>query len=254
MSVFGLYIGKTKQYKNFDSAIAKTHQKKIIVSGGHIVGDERAFESHGGKDRAIHQFPSENCNFLRDFYTKTDFKPGFFGENISSIGMTENTVCIGDTYLIGKEVMVQVTCPRDPCFKLNKRFNLTTLAARMELAGCTGWFYRVITDGVIKQGDKIKLLTRPHPNLTVKTVSKVLTPNVHIPKDIINELLSCVYLAEKWKEMLRIRDTRLGKLRRNSRLGLTKESTFVFPEITHQTLVTLVWLICILLTVMIIQS
>lgn len=138
---------------------------------GDAVGDPR---NHGGADKAIHHYP-------RDHYAAwiDDLAPapailgevGAFGENISTTGLTEDTVCVGDVFRAGS-ALLQVSQGRQPCWKLNVRFDRKDMAKQVQSTGRTGWYYRVLEPGMISAGDSLVLHDRPQPEWTL---SRVLT-------------------------------------------------------------------------------
>ncbi|HEX7074586.1 MAG TPA: MOSC domain-containing protein, partial [Hyphomicrobiaceae bacterium] len=85
--------------------------------------------------------------------------PPAFGENLSTLGITEETVHIGDIYQVGG-VILQVSQGRQPCWKLNARFNRPDMAWRVQMTGRTGWYYRVLREGWIETGDEFVLVER----------------------------------------------------------------------------------------------
>lgn len=91
---------------------------------------------------------------------------GVLGENISTRGMTEHDVCIGDILCIGG-ARVQVSQPRSPCWKIDRRLKVDDASRFVETAGITGWYYRVLEPGSIAAGDAIALLERPNPWLSL---------------------------------------------------------------------------------------
>jgi len=86
--------------------------------------------------------------------------------------MNERNVCIGDIVSIGDEVLLQVSLPRQPCFKLNHRFQLKNFAPNTYKTSRTGWYYRVLREGTIQAGDEIKLVERKHPTWTIERVQE----------------------------------------------------------------------------------
>jgi ferredoxin-NADP reductase len=88
--------------------------------------------------------------------------------------MNERNICIGDIISIGPEVKLQVSLPRQPCFKLNHRFNLKGFAPQTWKKSRTGWYYRVLKEGWIGVGDEIVLLERRHPEWTIERIQEYL--------------------------------------------------------------------------------
>jgi MOSC domain-containing protein YiiM len=131
-----------------------------------IVGDVQADRRfHGGVDKAVHHYAAENYATLKEYFPEIEnaFVPGSIGENISTLGWDENSVCIGDVFAIGA-CKVQVSQPRSPCWKINARYGMDDISRFIELRGIAGWYYRVLQVGSIQAGDEFALLARnPDP-------------------------------------------------------------------------------------------
>lgn len=131
-----------------------------------LAGDAQADRRvHGGPDKALHQYAAENYAILRAaFPAKADlFVPGSLGENLSARGWTEDAVCVGDVFRIGRAT-VQVSQPRQPCWKINHKFGLDELMPFVAAHCVAGWYYRVLEGGPIAAGDVFDLLERnPEP-------------------------------------------------------------------------------------------
>ncbi|STV97084.1 6-N-hydroxylaminopurine resistance protein [Klebsiella michiganensis] len=114
-----------------------------------LEGDEQAEKKiHGGPDRALCHYPREHyAHWARELPQQADlFCAPAFGENLSTEGLTEKNVYIGDIFRWG-EALIQVTQPRSPCFKLNYHFAVSDMAQLMQNSGKTGWLYRVVAGG-----------------------------------------------------------------------------------------------------------
>lgn len=154
--------GETGIYKD-----AVAHAVELGATG--LAGDEQGdLRNHGGTEKALHQFPAEHYVVLAEQWPERAglLQPGVLGENISSHGMLEDEVCIGDVYRIGG-ARVQVSQPRAPCWKIDRRIKVEDASRFVEAAGVTGWYYRVLKPGPIAAGDAIELLERPNPDWTL---------------------------------------------------------------------------------------
>nr|WP_197094569.1 MOSC domain-containing protein [Microvirga massiliensis] len=94
---------------------------------------------------------------------------GGFGENVSILDITEDDVCVGDVIRIG-EALVQVTQGRLPCWKLSTHVGREDMAARFQKSGRTGWYYRVLREGLVRAGDPVILMERPQPGWPLSIV------------------------------------------------------------------------------------
>ncbi|MEC6830845.1 MOSC domain-containing protein [Photobacterium toruni] len=159
----------------FRTGIEKKPIEKVNVTALGFAGDEQAERFHGGVERAVLQFDSEHYIQLRDQFPQSAslFIHGGYGENLVVAGMNEHNICIGDKVAIGS-VILQVTQPRQPCFKLNHRFKEPTIARYSQNNSKTGWFYRVLQAGDINLNDELKIIERPYPQWTIAKVQHYL--------------------------------------------------------------------------------
>ena len=93
--------------------------------------------------------------------------PGAFGENVSTRGLTEADVAVGDIFRLG-EALVQVSQGRQPCWKLSRRFGVQDMARRVQETGRTGWYYRVLQPGLVATGDALERIDRVAPEWTLQ--------------------------------------------------------------------------------------
>lgn len=125
---------------------------------------------HGGPEKAMlaycaGHYPLWNAELGRD-----DLGDGSFGENLSVSGMDERTVAIGDIHRIGS-ALIQVSQPRQPCWKLARRCGLPTMPAKAIATGRLGWYVRVLEPGEIRAGDRFELCERPSPEWTISRIN-----------------------------------------------------------------------------------
>ncbi|KAI1486564.1 pyruvate kinase-like protein [Biscogniauxia mediterranea] len=150
---------------------------RIPVSMLGLEGDEHDLTFHGGRDKAIHGYCSSHYSKWREEFPEaaTRFKPGGFGENFVTAQMNERNVCIGDIMSVGDDgLLLQVSLPRQPCFKLNHRFQLKNFAPNTYKLSRTGWYYRVLRPGSVQAGDEIRLVERKWPQWTIERVQEYL--------------------------------------------------------------------------------
>lgn len=163
-----VFVGKVRllSIEGERSAIVKTAAAgPVMLTPTGLEGDEQAdLRHHGGVDKALHHYPVEHYALLASEWPACAgvVGAGFLGENISSRGLTEHEVCIGDILRIGT-ARVQVSQPRSPCWKIDLRLKADGASRFVEAAGITGWYYRVLEPGTIGAGDPIELIERPNP-------------------------------------------------------------------------------------------
>lgn len=181
------------------SAIEKRQTEGVLQLGATgLAGDEQAEKAfHGGPDRALCHYPREHYDYWKMMYPeiKDRFVAPFFGENISTLGMTEDTVFIGDIYQWGGAV-IQITQPRSPCYKLNPLTDVSDFAQVMQDSGRTGWLYRVIGKGEVSGLHPLKLLTRT----SAVSVREAVAIAFHLPFDETEyrRLLHAPGLSASW--------------------------------------------------------
>lgn len=205
ISILSLQCGKVSAFRGPDepSAIGKTPiGGPVRIERLGLSGDEQAdLTVHGGPDKAIHHYPHDHYAFWRtvlgDHPLLAQF--GAFGENISTTGMTEETVCIGDRWRLGS-ALVEVSQGRQPCWKLDHRFGGAPVNARMVKARRAGWYYRVLEEGVAAAGDALQLIERPYPDWSVSRTFGLLIAGDHKrDRDGLDALGQVAALAKPWK-------------------------------------------------------
>jgi len=134
-----------------------------------FVGDAQAdLHAHGGPDKAVHCYAWSHYAWWRNALpdARPLQAPGAFGENLSIDDIDEHGVCIGDRWRIGG-ALFEVSQGRQPCYKLNLRFGVPDMAARVQQSLRAGWYLRVIEPGLVAAGDRCELTGRPHPDYSV---------------------------------------------------------------------------------------
>jgi MOSC domain-containing protein YiiM len=213
-----VFTGSVRQYDGSrPSAIAKRQvDGELELTDRGLVGDEQAEKKiHGGPDRALCHYPREHyTEWAREFPEQADlFCAPAFGENLSTIGMTEKTVFIGDIYRWG-EALIQVTQPRSPCFKLNYHFGISDLSSQMQSSGKMGWLYRVIVAGKVSTEQPLELVSR----LSDVSVYDAAAIAWYTPYDDeqYRRLLSAAGLSVSWTRTMQKRRLN-GQIEDNSR-------------------------------------
>lgn len=167
-----IYCGKVAMRYGMETAIDKQPvNTSVYLSFDGLAGDECADKlHHGGLERALHQYPAEHYTYWQDKYNVADsWQAAGMGENMSSIGMTEQTVYLGDRYQWG-EAIIEVSQPRSPCFKLNKRWGIENLSVDMQDISRSGWLYRVIQPGMVSVDEPLELIARVDNAMTITAV------------------------------------------------------------------------------------
>ncbi|WP_156842662.1 MOSC domain-containing protein [Novosphingobium aquimarinum] len=184
------------------SAIAKAPAKgPVRVTRLGLEGDAQAdLAVHGGPDKAVHHYPHDHYSWWGEAIGAHPLlaTPGAFGENVSTEGLTEETVAIGDVYRLGS-ALVEVSHGRQPCFKLDARFGRRDILSNVVGSRRSGWYYRVLEEGAVEAGDALDLVERPWPDWTVARVFGLLIAGDHKRDRAGLEALGAVAaLAEPW--------------------------------------------------------
>ena len=112
-----------------------------------IAGDQQADrENHGGLDKAVLAYSADHYAFWRVHLNLPDMPHGGFGENLTIAGLDESSVCIGDRWQAGN-VVFEVSQPRQPCWKMGRRWNIADLPKQVIQNGKSGWYLRVLVEG-----------------------------------------------------------------------------------------------------------
>ncbi len=168
-----------------------------------LEGDHHAERQiHGGKDKALHHFPAEHYAKLAERACEQAqlFLPGSIGENISSTGLDETEVRIGDVFSLG-ECRVQVSGPRTPCWKIDHRYHTSGLARFVHAKRISGWYYRVLVEGIVDPETRLQLVERNQIAPTIHDFWKVVAR--HRPRSTALESIAATPgLAPDWKRKL----------------------------------------------------
>ncbi|SNS35255.1 MOSC domain-containing protein YiiM [Sphingomonas laterariae] len=188
--------------KGIASGIAKrpnTAPARLTRLGfaGDAQGDTR---NHGGIDKAAHHYPFDHyAGWQADLggHALLD-RPGAFGENISTRGLVESDVAIGDRFRLGR-ALVEISQGRQPCFRLNLRFGIADMARRMQGNGRTGWYYRVIEEGDVAPSDRLTLVDRLTPEWTIDRLWRLLYVDV-MDLEGLREMAALPHLPDRWRQ------------------------------------------------------
>ncbi len=208
-SIVSLQVGKVRTIKdeNMKEGQWTTGSYKEPVSNirdvgfDGIEGDEVSdLIHHGGEHKAI--FANSILNYpLWEEYLEVDkLSFGSLAENLTLDKIKEEDVCIGDIHKIGT-IVLEVSQPREPCWKISKKHNNKTFTKHIYDTGRTGWYYRVLEEGQIKKGDNIDFLKRIDNPITILKANEILRdPSSDI--QTANYLLKLDLLGEPFRKSL----------------------------------------------------
>lgn len=206
--------------KGAHSAIAKLPvPTPVYVDREGLAGDAQAdLRVHGGPDKAVHHYAFDHYTNWRNELGALPVlgAPGAFGENLSTHGIDESSICLGDRIRIG-EAVLEVSQSRQPCWKLNARFGVPNMAVRVQKSGRTGWYYRVLETGALQTGDAIVLLDRPWPEWPLSRIIEVLYHRV-LEYELLSEM-QMLPLTPSWRRLVESRLVRRSVEDWSARLG-----------------------------------
>ncbi|WZO98709.1 MOSC domain-containing protein [Isosphaeraceae bacterium EP7] len=170
----------------------------ILLRTTNLDGDGQAdLTVHGGPDKAVCCYPAAHYPFWRQELNLPEFAHGAFGENFTLGGMSEADVCIGDVWKIG-EATVEVSQPRQPCWKLARRWKINDLTRKVQQTGLTGWYFRVLAEGLVAPAQPLTLINRPAPTWTIERANRVMTVDKK-DRALAAELAAVPSLSASWK-------------------------------------------------------
>lgn len=175
---------------------------RVALNETNIEGDKQANRKyHGGPDKAICCFSAEHYPFWRETLSRgKEFGFGAFGENFTLEDLTEDLVCIGDTFTVGTAV-VQVTQPRVPCVNLARKWESPELPERLIAARHSGFYLRVLTPGEVGAEDRMTLQSRPHPEMSIAIANDICFRKTG-GEEARLALVAVPELSEEWRRML----------------------------------------------------
>jgi MOSC domain-containing protein YiiM len=206
MYIHTLSLGRPASHSDdrgtWKSAISRTPVvgPVMLTENGHENDRVADRKHHGSLDQAVCCHPLEHYDFWNAEYPGAAFGPSSVGENWTIAGGNEQTVCIGDIYAVGS-ARVQVSDPRIPCWKQDRKLQLPGFSKRSAETKRTGWYLRVLTPGEVSAGDELILESRPAEPHTVGALNE----SWHGPLDpaLVEDLLASPEVSEGWKAMLR---------------------------------------------------
>jgi MOSC domain-containing protein YiiM len=186
----------------FTSAIWKDPVAGAIkLSTLGLQGDQVAnTRVHGGPDQALLMYAAAHYTIWRAEWGSDVLSFGAFGENLTVSGLTEETTCIGDVLDIGK-ARLQVSQPRQPCATLARRHQVPHMIKLVQRNGRSGWYLRVLREGVLEAGNPIVLVHRPHPEWSVLRAARAWLGRKEHPEEA-QALGRCEALSLSWRGRL----------------------------------------------------
>lgn len=167
-----------------------------VVRAG-LEGDNVMHAQDGSGDRAVYAYPAEHYACWRTELSDLDLAFGTFGENLTTEGILDDQVFIGDRYQIGSAILT-VTQPRMPCYKLAARLDRPDIIERMIAVRRHGFFFSVTREGVVNAGDTLQLIEHRLESITVLQAVALYTGRIRDPQ-LLERAQALEALPGKWK-------------------------------------------------------
>ncbi|WP_040952844.1 MOSC domain-containing protein [Gorillibacterium massiliense] len=203
--IVSLLVGKPAALSHREKTVESGINKKLAVgplyltTTGFAEDGQADLVHHGGPDKAVCAY----CQIHYPYWEKELERPmphGSFGENTTLAGLSEDTVSIGDVFRMGN-ALVQVSQPRQPCYKLAWKHDLVDLPLKMESTGWTGFYFRVLEEGMVGLDDAVELV-RSHPlKMTIARANEIAY-RCKEDAEAMRSLLAVEELSASWKTML----------------------------------------------------
>ena len=187
--------------KEVPSSFVKTVvSSPVWLNQDGLAGDKQAdLKNHGGPDKAVCVYPQEHYGYWSSRLHR-DLPVAAFGENFTAEGLLEEDACIGDIYEVGGAT-VQVSQPRQPCFKLAARHEQPKLTLWVQETGFTGFYFRCLNAGWVSAGEFLRLVHRHPQEITVAEANRLM----YRDKDDVEgleRLLAVAELSLSWRRTL----------------------------------------------------
>lgn len=188
------------------SGLRKRAIDRVVLTYEGVQGDQIVdLAHHGGSDKAL-------CVFAQEYYAALQAQfcspaeplvAGGMGENLSSLGLLDVQICIGDVFRVGS-ALIQVSQPRRPCWKLNARFGQEAISRTLEKMRATGWYARVLESGAFVVGDQMVLVSREALTCALPEYWEVvLSDEPDLAR--LAQIAQIPTLAQEWREKLAAR-------------------------------------------------
>ena len=208
-SVISIQVGRPQEVswrrRRFRTGMQKAQVRGPVAALWlNLAGDEQADLSvHGGPDKAVYVYPSEHYDYWSSKLERNDLGWGSFGENLTTAGLDEREIAVGDQLRIGS-ALFEVRQPRTPCHKLAYKFDRPDIIKAFWRAGRSGFYLSVLEEGIIQAGDDIFVQPTANPRITIAQLLALLR-EATVDLDLVRRAIECETLPEPWKVSLRER-------------------------------------------------
>jgi MOSC domain-containing protein YiiM len=208
MKIVSLNIGRPQEKQWIGKIVLTSIFKKSVpdrrkVSFTNIEGDEQAdLRVHGGINKAVYAYDISHYKHWKNILQRNDWNYGLFGENLTTEGLRDDEVRIGNIYKIGT-AKLQAIQPRFPCIKINIRFGLPDMIERFINEKKNGIYFKVIEEGDVQENDSIHLIEESLHKATIQDFVECYYSK-GADKAILKEILAIPYLPERKRHAFEI--------------------------------------------------
>jgi MOSC domain-containing protein YiiM len=190
-----LWKGKSVSTGIFKEPVAGS----VILRSLNLDGDAQAdLTVHGGVDKAVYVYPVEHYAYWRSELPEMDLPYGMFGENLTTEGLLEHEVNIGDRFRIGTAEAI-VTQPRMPCYKLGIKFGRTDIVKRFLESRLTGFYFSVLREGTVSVGERVERMGQDENCVTVADITRLFVRESE-DLELLRRAIKVQSLPADWKE------------------------------------------------------
>ena len=176
----------------------------VMVAPLNLAGDKQAdLTVHGGANKAVYGYPAEHYVYWRTELPEVAFSWGYFGENLTTEGLREDTLCVGDRLRVGSALLM-VTQPRMPCYKLALRFGRDDMIQRFLASGRSGFYFSVLEPGEVRAGSDIEIVSRDSNRVQVADIQRLYLGQ-NGDSGLLQRALNLSALPPNWKAALQER-------------------------------------------------
>ena len=181
----------------------------IAIRELNLAGDQQAdLTVHGGSEKAVYAYSVEHYEYWRKQLPNVSLSWGAFGENLTTLGLSEDSACIGDVLRVGSAVL-QITQPRLPCYKLEIRFDRDDMIKRFLVSRRSGFYFSVIEPGDVGAESELEILDRNINKVTVSDVLRLYLGQTRDP-ELLRRTTNVSSLPENWRTQLLLRTKNQG--------------------------------------------
>jgi MOSC domain-containing protein YiiM len=205
--VKSLNVGKVQTLLHANKEVASAFVKlpvdaAMLTTTGFVPDQQADLKNHGGVNKAVCVYALEHYPYWQERLGHS-LPVAAFGENLTTSGLLESEVCIGDTFQLG-EATVQVSQPRQPCFKLGARHNLPKLTLWVQESGLTGFYLRCLSPGLVKNGDAIICLEKHPARFSIAEANRIMHQDKN-DVEAVQRILQIDELSPSWRKTFEAR-------------------------------------------------